>query len=272
MGACCLVAVGSNLSLHEGAKSVPMTVMDRRLADLRDKRPGQRDWTASWLPFGGVHVTSGAPIEARFPGQWFQAESGLHQNWMRDYDPTTGRYLEPDPLGLVDGASIYGYARQSPQRWTDPRGEEVFVVCRPLAGIAGVSGAKHCAVFVVQYDCTCSGSSQFSLGRGDTTFNSDRVSSRQVALRDRDAFDSFGNATKNFWGDIDRYHVDPPPGMSDCDYEYRLVSIATEYEQGPYRAMSGPNSNTAVRQLIERSGGRTAAAFDGAVGEHYSGR
>ena len=34
-------------------------------------------WTASWLPFGGVHVTSGAPIEARFPGQWFQMESGL---------------------------------------------------------------------------------------------------------------------------------------------------------------------------------------------------
>jgi RHS repeat-associated protein len=45
---------------------------------------------------------------ARFPGQWFQTESGLHQIWMRDYDPTTERYLEPDPLGLVDGASVYG--------------------------------------------------------------------------------------------------------------------------------------------------------------------
>ena len=80
-------------------------------------------WTASWLPFGGVHVTTGAPIEARFPGQWFQMESGLHQNWMRDYDPTTGRYIEPDPLGLVDGASVYGYARGNPGRWVDPRGE-----------------------------------------------------------------------------------------------------------------------------------------------------
>ncbi len=86
-------------------------------------------WTASWLPFGGVHVTTGAPIEARFPGQWFEAESGLHQNWMRDYDPTTGRYIEPDPLGLVDGASIYGYARQNPGRWTDPRGEYAQAVC-----------------------------------------------------------------------------------------------------------------------------------------------
>ncbi len=46
----------------------------------------------------------------------------VHQNWMRDYDPTTGRYLQPDPLGLVDGASVYGYALQSPLRYTDPRG------------------------------------------------------------------------------------------------------------------------------------------------------
>ncbi|MEO1533670.1 MAG: RHS repeat-associated core domain-containing protein, partial [Pseudomonadota bacterium] len=39
----------------------------------------------------------------RFPGQWFQTETGLHQNWHRDYDPRTGRYLQADPLGLVDG-------------------------------------------------------------------------------------------------------------------------------------------------------------------------
>jgi uncharacterized protein RhaS with RHS repeats len=42
---------------------------------------------------------------------------------MRDYDPTTGRYTEADPLGLVDGASVYGYALQNAGRWTDPRGE-----------------------------------------------------------------------------------------------------------------------------------------------------
>lgn len=74
------------------------------------------------LPFGGVHASSGPNIGLRFPpsrasamhcralGQWFQSESGLHQNWMRDYDPTTGRYLQGDPLGLVDGAGVYGYA------------------------------------------------------------------------------------------------------------------------------------------------------------------
>ena len=42
---------------------------------------------------------------------------------MRDYDPTTGRYIEADPLGLVDGASVYGYALGNPGRFVDPRGE-----------------------------------------------------------------------------------------------------------------------------------------------------
>jgi RHS repeat-associated protein len=55
--------------------------------------------------------------------KWYQAESGLHQNWMRDYDPTTGRYIQADPLGLVDGPSVYNYALQSPGRYIDPRGE-----------------------------------------------------------------------------------------------------------------------------------------------------
>jgi len=88
-------------------------------------------------PFGGVHTSTGDLLSARFPGQWFQSgepdqgslqwsdppANGLHQNWMRDYDPTTGRYLQADPLGLVDGASVYGYVRQSPMRYTDPTGE-----------------------------------------------------------------------------------------------------------------------------------------------------
>ena len=100
---------------------------------------GTKIWTASYTPFGGVRTTTGTPINARFPGQWFQSESGLHQNWMRDYDPTTGRYLQADPLGLVDGASVYGYARQAPMMYTDPRGEEVSLQFWSGAGRSGSS-------------------------------------------------------------------------------------------------------------------------------------
>ncbi len=67
---------------------------------------GTKVWEATYLPFGGVHTSTGANITLRFPGQWFQSESGLHQNWMRDYDPTTGRYIQADPLGLVGAGGI----------------------------------------------------------------------------------------------------------------------------------------------------------------------
>ena len=57
-------------------------------------------WTAKYSPFCGVTTQTGTPIALRFPDPWFQNESGLYQNWMRDYDPTTGRYIEADLLGL----------------------------------------------------------------------------------------------------------------------------------------------------------------------------
>jgi hypothetical protein len=41
---------------------------------------------------------------------------------MRDYDPTTGRYIQGEPLGLVDGPSVFAYASQSPFRYIDPMG------------------------------------------------------------------------------------------------------------------------------------------------------
>ena len=93
-------------------------------------------WSATYYPFGGVRVTQGTPIGLRFPGQWFQAESGLYQDWMRDYDPTTGRYIQPDPLGLDGGVALYGYALQSPMVWTDPTGQFVAAPWAILGGIA----------------------------------------------------------------------------------------------------------------------------------------
>jgi RHS repeat-associated protein len=97
-------------------------------------------WSAAYLPFGGARVTTGTPITARFPGQWFQAENGLYQNWIRDYDPTTGRFIQTDLLRLIDGARIYGYARQSPGMYVDPTGE--FVPAAILGGIAIGAGAN----------------------------------------------------------------------------------------------------------------------------------
>ncbi|MGE0231806.1 MAG: RHS repeat-associated core domain-containing protein [Flavobacteriaceae bacterium] len=83
-------------------------------------------WDAVWLPYGGAYSISGsASNEARFPGQWFQIESGLAYNWHRHYDATTGRYSQADPLGFADGPSLYAYALNSPQMFVDPDGRQI---------------------------------------------------------------------------------------------------------------------------------------------------
>ena len=80
-------------------------------------------WAARYEPFGTVSlITGAAALNARFPGQWFQIEDALAYNWHRTYDATLGRYTQPDPLGFVDGPSVYGYAGQSPLMKVDPKG------------------------------------------------------------------------------------------------------------------------------------------------------
>ena len=84
---------------------------------------GSLVWKASYEPFGKANVTtSTVENNLRLPGQYFDRETGLHYNYFRDYDPTTGRYIEADPIGLEGGLNIYGYANQNPLRLTDPLG------------------------------------------------------------------------------------------------------------------------------------------------------
>lgn len=63
------------------------------------------------------------PYNLRFPGQYYDAETGLNQNYNRDYDPLVARYVESDPIGLAGGSySTYSYAYQNPLSYSDPDG------------------------------------------------------------------------------------------------------------------------------------------------------
>ena len=58
-------------------------------------------WQATYQPFGTASVSGTVTQNLRFPGQYFDVESGWNHNGFRDYAPQLGRYIEPDPLGRL---------------------------------------------------------------------------------------------------------------------------------------------------------------------------
>jgi RHS repeat-associated protein len=80
-------------------------------------------WSADYKPFGEVTITvSTITNNLRFPGQYYDAETGLNYNYYRDYNPVIGKYIQADPLGLMAGANLYAYVGGSPINRTDPLG------------------------------------------------------------------------------------------------------------------------------------------------------
>jgi RHS repeat-associated protein len=107
-------------------------------------------WSASYLPFGEAVVDEDADgdgqnysLNLRFPGQYFDVESGLHYNYFRTYDPGLGRYLESDPIGLEGGWNTYAYVGGNPLNLVDPLG--LYQMChRDL--LLPIPYARHCYV------------------------------------------------------------------------------------------------------------------------------
>ncbi|WP_036281129.1 RHS repeat-associated core domain-containing protein [Methylocystis sp. ATCC 49242] len=85
-------------------------------------------WTWDHDPFGNGAPRGSLAYNLRFPGQYYDAETGLNYNYFRDYNPKLGRYLESDPIGLVGGLNTYNYVAANPVWSADPDGRNHWVV------------------------------------------------------------------------------------------------------------------------------------------------
>lgn len=115
----------------------------------------------------------------RFPGQYYDAETGHNYNYYRDYDPGTGRYIEPDPIGVTGvskraedfsraywlfttgekianpqlitfpSSDIYLYTDQNPFNATDAKGQNLVLVVAAVAIVA----AAYATSFYYEWQC-----------------------------------------------------------------------------------------------------------------------
>lgn len=101
--------------IHNDHLNTPQVISDAQ---------GDSAWQANYSPFGQASVNPASTItfNLRFPGQYYDAETELHYNYYRVYDPATGRYIQSDPIGLEGGLNTYGYVGGNPLVYIDPEG------------------------------------------------------------------------------------------------------------------------------------------------------
>lgn len=193
-------------------------------------------------------------MNLRLPGQYYDAEAGLHYNYFRDYEANTGRYIESDPLALKGGISTYSYVFGDPLTLIDLAGLVVEVRCRTIGSphnpslrsrFAAALGGEHCFIHV---SCPEAGI--------------DETISYLGPIFIVPAGGPPNNDTT--YSDEGRYRslpVTPPQdNCPQCKFEKCVDTTAKALQSNGYRienysALFGPNSNSFTRRLVEKCGG-----------------
>ncbi|MDC8012030.1 RHS repeat-associated core domain-containing protein [Tahibacter soli] len=171
-----------------------------------------------WDFFGsafGEHVPAaiagGVRLDARYPGQFFDAETRLNYNYFRDYEAAVGRYIESDPIGIFGGINTYAYAMAAPHGMIDPWGLAGCVVNFIGYPIAIPGTQTHIPLAhagVLAYDETTGRTRYYEYGR----YN-----------------DDFGNVRR---GNVPNLEIDPDGNVTDASWERLKNSLAKNQGKG----------------------------------------
>jgi RHS repeat-associated protein len=181
------------------------------------------DW--SWEgkePFGLSQPTqaivngSSFIFNLRFPGQYADQETGLFQNGYRDYDPTTGRYMEVDPLGLNAGWNPYNYVESNSLNNVDLLGLYLYPWEKPIQIIGGTLEQQQLIKIALNRLFTTE-KGQEILQTIKGTFFEHGIP--QFIYVNNNA-NNHGELHKHFYGDYGTMDLDPNPNDAPCFNSY----------------------------------------------------
>ena len=177
----------------------------------------------------------------------------------RYYDPVIGRFYSNDPVGAVahlgnaegiKGFNRYSYAINNPYKYTDPDGEKVEVIARPLRSPVGGGMGAHTYTRIT------------SKGGSVTTFSSTKIEGKNVVVQDLEA-----DNTPHM--DSGRTTIAVPDGMTSDQFDQAVLAKGTDmvnsesldYALFPNESNEG-NCHTTTRNLVNGAGGEVNENFN----------
>ncbi|MFY9478530.1 MAG: DUF6531 domain-containing protein, partial [Aquabacterium sp.] len=163
--------------VHANEIGTPVAVTDAKARVIWRAKPTAYGMVGPQTVAHTAHTPEGFALNLRLPGQYFDAETGWHDNVLRTYDPQRGEYLEPDPLGPLPNwrsgqllTQPYAYANHNPLIYADPFGLILFAFDGTGNSAPAQEGASLSNVrkFYLAYDQDINGRAFYITGIGTT--------------------------------------------------------------------------------------------------------